>query len=137
VKLWETFQDRLINELSFEVFTKLEGANEYLHFVFLFKYNRKFTRKLTVEEVVYKTILEGIDLDRTCSLKQIKQVHLDQTTSYKVRKNEILPTKIRFSLVMAYIEVDKYLDDSIHIFYQGKEFKYRIINILGKKIYFL
>jgi len=33
----------------------------------------------------------------------------------------------------AYIEVDKYLDGSIHIFYQGKELKYRAIPILKKR----
>jgi hypothetical protein len=46
-RLWETFQDRLISELRLEGISNLEGANEYLHSVFLSKHNRKFTRKPT------------------------------------------------------------------------------------------
>ena len=132
-RLWETFQDRLISELRLEGISNLEGANEYLHSVFLSKHNRKFTRKPTLEEVAYKPIPEGMDLDRIFSLKEMRQVHGDHTISYKGRKYEILPTKTRFSFAKAYIEVDKYLDGSIHIFYQGKELKYRAIPMLMKR----
>jgi hypothetical protein len=88
---------------------------------------------LPLEEVVYKPIPEGTDLDRIFSLKEIRQVHRDHTISYKGRKYEILPIKTRFSLAKAYVEVDKYLDGSIHIFYQGKELKYRASPMLEKR----
>ena len=61
-RLWEAFQDRLINELRLEGISSLEGANEYLHSVFLSKHNRTFTRKPTLEKVAYKPIPEGTDL---------------------------------------------------------------------------
>jgi hypothetical protein len=61
------------------------------------------------------------------------QIHGDHTISYKGKKYEILPTKTRFSFAKAYVEVDKYLDGSIHIFYQGKELKYRAIPMLEKR----
>ena len=41
-----------------------QEAKEYLHSVFLSKYKRKFARKPKVEEIAYKSIPKGIDLDR-------------------------------------------------------------------------
>ncbi|NQS88826.1 ISNCY family transposase [Patescibacteria group bacterium] len=126
-RLWQTFQDRLISELRLMNISTLEEANEYLHSVFLLKYNQKFTRKPQLEEVAYKPIPEGMDLDHIFCLKEKRQVHGDHTISYKGRKYLILPTKTRFSFAKAKVEVQKRLDGSIHIFYQGEELNYRLI----------
>jgi len=126
-RLWQTFQDRLISELRLMNISTLEEANEYLHSVFLLKYNQKFTRKPQLEEVAYKPIPEGMDLDHIFCLKEKRQVHGDHTISYKGRKYLILPTKTRFSFAKAKVEVHKRLDGSIHIFYQGEELNYRLI----------
>jgi len=128
-RLWQTFQDRLISELRLMNISTLEGANEYLHSVFLPKYNQKFTRKPRLEEVAYRPIPEGMDLDRIFCLKKMRQVHGDHTVSYKGRKYLILPTKTRFSFAKAQVEVHKRLDGSIHIFYQGEELNYRLISL--------
>ena len=41
-RLWETFQDRLVKELSKNQITSLEEANEYIKNVFLPRYNARF-----------------------------------------------------------------------------------------------
>ena len=43
------------------------------------------------------------------------------------------PPRQDFGFAKAYVEVDKYLDVFIHIFYQGKELKYRTIPMLEKR----
>lgn len=126
-RLWETFQDRLISELRLEGISTLEGANEYLHSVFLSKHNRKFARKPKLEGSAYRSIPEGMDLNHIFCLKEMRQVYGDHTISYKGRKYEILPTKTRFSFAKAKVEVQKHLDGSIHIFYKEEELKYRLI----------
>ncbi len=45
-RLWGTFQDRLIRELRLEGISSLEGANEYLHSVFLPKQTKSSPKSL-------------------------------------------------------------------------------------------
>jgi len=126
-RLWGTFQDRLISELRLEGISSLEEANEYLHSVFLPKYRRKFTRKPKVEEIAYRPISEGMDLDQILCIKEKRRVQGDNTINYKARKYQILPTETRFGFAKAKVEVQKHLDGSIHIFYKGKELPYKLI----------
>lgn len=128
-RLWGTFQDRLISELRLMNISTLEEANKYLHSVFLPKYNQKFNRKPKLEEIAYRPIPEGMDLDRILCLKEKRQVHGDHTISYKGGKYLILPAETRFSFAKAKVEVQKRLDGSIHIFYQGEELNYELIPI--------
>jgi len=126
-RLWGTFQDRLISELRLEGISSLEEANEYLHSLFLPKYNKKFTRKPKVEEIAYRPIPKGMDLDLIFCLKEKRQVQGDNTISYKGRKYQILPTETRFGFAKAKVEVHRCLDGSIHIFYKGEELPFKSI----------
>lgn len=134
-RLWRTFQDRLISELRLEGISSLEGANKYLHNVFLSKYNKRFTRKPRVEEVAYRPIPEGMDLDRVFSIKEERRVQGDNTISYEGRRYQILPTKTRFGFAKARVEVQKHLDGTIHIFYKGEELPHKLIVIQEEKRY--
>ncbi len=128
-RLWLTFQDRGISELRLMSISSLEEANKYLHSVFLPEYNQRFNRKPMLEEMAYRSIPEGMDLNRILCLKQMRQVHGDHTISYKGSKYLILPTETRFSFAKAKVEVQEHLDESIHIFYQEEELNYKLIPI--------
>ena len=134
-RLWGTFQDRLISELRLEGISSLEEANKYLHNVFLPKYNKKFTRKPRVEEVAYRPIPEGIDLNQILCIKDKRQVQGDNTIGYDTRRYQILPTETRFGFAKAKVEVQKHLDGSIHIFYKGEELPYKLIVLQEEKRY--
>jgi len=134
-RLWGTFQDRLISELRLEAISSLEGANEYLHNVFLPKYNKKFTRKPRVEEVAYRPIPEGMDLNQILCIKEKRQVQGDNTIGYDTRRYQILPTETRFGFAKAKVEVQKHLNGSIHIFYKGEELPYKLIVLQEEKRY--
>ena len=126
-RLWGTFQDRLISELRLEGISSLEGANRYLHTVFLPKYNKKFTRRPKVEESAYRMIAKGMDLDRVFSIKEERRVQGDNTISYKGKLYQILPTETRFGFAKAKVEIQKHLDGTIHIFYKGEELPFKPI----------
>jgi len=126
-RLWGTFQDRLISELRLEGISSLEKANEYLHSVFLPKYNKKFTRKPKVKEVAYRPIPQGMDLDRILCIKEERRVQGDHTISYEGRKYQILPTQTRFGFAKARVQVQRRLDGTIHIFYKGEELPFKPI----------
>jgi len=126
-RLWGTFQDRLISELRLEGISTLEEANEYLHSVFLPKYNKKFNRKPKVEEVAYRPIPKGMDLDQILCIKEERRVQGDNTISYKGRRYQILPTETRFGFAKAKVEVQKHLDGTIHIFYKREELPFKSI----------
>lgn len=134
-RLWGTFQDRLISELRLEGISSLEEANKYLHNVFLPKYNKKFTRKPRVEEVAYRSIPQGMDLNQILCIKDKRQVQGDNTIGYDTRKYQILPTETRFGFAKAKVEVQKHLDGSIHIFYKGEELPYKLIVLQEEKRY--
>ena len=126
-RLWGTFQDRLISELRLEGISSLEGANEYLHSLFLPKHNKKFTRRSKVEEIAYRPIPEGMDLDQILCIKEKRRVQGDNTINYKGRLYQILPTETRFGFAKARVEVQKHLDGTIHIFYKGQELPFKPI----------
>jgi len=91
------------------------------------KYNKKFTRKPRVKELAYRKVPQGMDLDRIFSIKEKRRVQGDNTIGYDTRRYQILPTKTRFGFAKARVEVQKHLDGSIHIFYEGEELPYKPI----------
>jgi len=134
-RLWGTFQDRLVSELRLEGISTLEKANEYLHSVFLSKYNKKFTREPKVKEIAYRGIPEGMDLDRILCIKEERRVQGDNTISYKGRRYQILPTVTRFGFAKAKVEIQRHLDGTIHIFYKEKELPHKPIMFQEEKRY--
>lgn len=95
--------------------------------MFLPKYNKKFTRKPKVEEIAYRPISEGMELDQIFSIKEKRHVQGDNTISYKGRLYQILPTETRFGFAKAKVEIQKHLDGTIHIFYKGQELPFKPI----------
>ncbi len=134
-RLWGTFQDRLISELRLEGISSLEEANRYLHSVFLPKYNKKFTRKPRIEELAYRKVPQGMDLNQILCIKDKRQVQGDNTIGYDTRHYQILPTKTRLGFAKAKVEVQKHLDGSIHIFYKGEELPYKLIVLQEERRY--
>ena len=133
-----TFQDRLISELRLEGISSLEGANRYLHTVFLPKHNKKFTKKPKVEDSAYRMIAKGIDLNQILCIKEERRVQGDNTISYKARRCQILPTETRLGFAKAKVEVQKHLNGTIHIFYKGQELPSKpIIPVEDEQLYTL
>ncbi len=66
-------------------------------------------------------------LDQILYIKDRRQVQGDNTIGYNTRRYQILPTKTRLGFAKAKVEVQKHLDECIHIFYKGEELPYELI----------
>ena len=117
-RVFKTFQDRLLKELKLHEISSIEEANKYLHNVFLSKFNKRFTKDPENPEPAWRVVPREINLDSVFSIKEQRTVMADNTISYKNRIFQILPDKYRISFAKAKVEVEKRLDESIHIKYK-------------------
>lgn len=127
-RLFKTFQDRLLKELKLNIISSIEEANNYLHNVFLYKFNKRFTKDPENPESAWRVLPRGINLHSVFSIKEQRTVMADNTISYKNRIFQILPDKYRISFAKAKVMVEKRLDDSIHIRYKDQYLKFKEIS---------
>ena len=121
------FQDRLCSELRLHNISTLEEANRYLVEEFIPKHNRMFSHPAKESGSAYGLLPEGLKLKEIFCLKEERAVAGDNTISYNGKLFQILPDEYRLSYVKAKVEVHKYLDGSVNIFYQGKKLKHKPI----------
>jgi len=126
-RTWGTFQDRLCSELRLHKISTLHGANHYLIEEFLPKHNRKFAHPAKESGSAYRPVPQGLDLNNIFCVKEERTVAPDNTISYNSKYYQLLPDKYRISFVKAKVIVHEWLDDSIHIFYKGKELVNKLI----------
>jgi transposase len=119
-RLFKTFQDRLLKELKLHKISSIEEANEYLHDVFIPKFNKRFYKEPQDPKPAWRVIPGEIDLESVFSIKEQRTVMADNTISYKNHIYQILPNKHRISFAKAKVVVEKRLDGSIHIKYMDQ-----------------
>ncbi len=120
-RLWRGSELRLHNISS------LEEANRYLKEQFIPKHNRMFSRSAKEPDSAYRPLPKGLKLKDIFCLKEERTVSGDNTISYNGKVFQILPNEYRISFVKAKVKVHEHLDDTIHIFYQGKRLKHKQI----------
>jgi transposase len=120
-RLWGTFQDRLVSEMRYEKIDEMKDANEYLLNIYLPSHNKKFSRQPALKESAWREIPENIKLENILCIKDKRKVKGDSTISYKGKWYKVLPTKTRYGFAKAEVEIQEYLDGSLHIFYKGEE----------------
>jgi len=86
-----------------------------------------FSRSAKEPDSAYRVSPKGLKLKDVFCLKEERTVSGDNTISYKGKVFQILPNEYRISFVKAKVKVHEHLDDSIHIFYQGKKLKHKQI----------
>ncbi len=118
-RLFGTFQDRLINEMNLREISNLEDANNFLHREFLQDYNKRFTKAPQLAENAYIPLRDK-DLDSIFCVKYPRIVRADNTISYKSRVFQILPSPTRIGYTRAKVEVQEWLDGSIHVRYKDQ-----------------
>ena len=78
-----TFQGRLINELSLNNITTIEGANEYLINVFVPKFNTKFALDYRKFESVYETSPTLEKINYTLAILTTRKIDNGNSIKYK------------------------------------------------------
>lgn len=133
-RLFGTFQDRLISELRLRNISTLEQANRFLHKEFLPDYNKRFTVKPAQRGSAYRKIPARMNLNRIFCLKEQRTVQGDNTISYKSRTFQIASRNRRISYARAKVEVQEWMEGSIHVVYKAKELSFKELPEKPRKV---
>ena len=79
-RLWRTFQDRLVKELTKQHITTKEEANHYINEVFLPKYNARFASEINYSKNMFRPVPDNFNYD----------LELAVTTKRKVLHNSYI-----------------------------------------------
>lgn len=117
-RLFETLQDRLVAELDLAKVKTLEGGNKFLP-GFLRDFNRKFSVPAAQAEKAWRTVPEGLDIDRAISFHYPTKVGLDNTVRVGDLVIDIRPGPQGRSYARAQVEVRQLLDRSWRVYYKN------------------
>jgi transposase len=115
-RMFGTLQDRLVKELADADITTTEAANRFLAETYLPAHNRRFM----IEPAEPGTALipwAGGDLGEILCLQEERVVGNDNTVAFGRLKLQIEPSPLRQHFVRATVEVRRYADGSIGLFY--------------------
>lgn len=124
-RVFKTLQDRLLKEMKLHKISSIEEANRYIHNLFIPNFNKRFSREPLDTETAWRVVPSQINLDSVFSIKEQRTVMADNTISWRSRIFQILPDKHRISFAKAKVEVEKRLDDSIHIKYKDQYLRFK------------
>jgi hypothetical protein len=116
-RMFRTLQDRLPKELVLQGTTTMEEANRYLQEEYLPRHNREFSVLPKDSQSAYVAWLHRESLDEVLCVKEDRVVQKDNTVRYETLVLQIPPQPNRHHYVKAEIEVRKYLDHTLGIFY--------------------
>ena len=115
-----TFQDRLVSELRLAGATTIDDANRVLA-DFLPRFNRRFEVPAQESEVAYRSVDEGMRLDRVLCFKYRRRVARDNTVRYRWRTLQLLPGTDRPTYAGSAVDVLEGLDDSLAVQHEGRD----------------
>ena len=118
---FRTFQHRLVKELRLENVKTLEEANQVLT-AYLPKYNKRFSVAAANNTDLHRPIPEDLNLRSIFCIKEDRVLRNDFTISYKTKLYQILDN-VRAQV----LEVQEWLDGSLHISYKGAKVRFKEI----------
>ncbi len=115
-----TFQDRLVSELRLAGAASIDDANRVLE-DFLPRFNSRFKVPAQELEVAYRSVDEGMCLEKTLCFKYRRRVARDNTVRYRWRTLQLLPGTDRPTYAGAAVDVLEGLDDSLAVQHEGRD----------------
>jgi hypothetical protein len=115
-RLWETLQDRLVQELRLRGITTVEAAEAYLP-EFMADHNRRFARPARETASAWRHAPR--DLDRILACRYSRLVARDNTVTLPGRWIQIPPGPGRRSWHSCHVEVRERLDGRLQVFHHG------------------
>lgn len=115
-RVFGTIQGRLPIELALKGITDMEEANRYLRDVYIPEHNAKFAVLPKLTESAFVPIL-GLDIKNILCIQEERTVRSDNTVSFEKLSLQIPRSQHRHHYVKAKIQVHKYLDGSLALFY--------------------
>jgi hypothetical protein len=124
---FRTFQNRLVKELRLAKAKTLEEANKVL-VGYLPKYNQRFSVEAARSANLHRPIPKNFDLRTIFCVKENRLLRNDWTISYKTKLYQILGEVRAESL-----EVQEWLDGSLHLNHKGTRVNFKEVNHRPKK----
>jgi transposase len=116
------YQDRLVKELRLRGISDIETANRYLDREYLQEVNGKFEKSPAQPEDAHVPLLAQQDLRNVICFEEHRVVSRDYVVHFERRCYQILKEQRRHRpRPEAKVTVRKWLDESVHIFWQDKE----------------
>ena len=126
------YQDRLVKELRLQGSETLEDANAYLANEYLHLVNTKFAKEPACSEDGHSPLLNRDELNNIFCFEALRVVSNDYVVQYSSRCYQIQKSRNR-PHPDAKVIVRKWLDDTVHFFWQGKEIQAEEILLPGTK----
>ena len=121
-----THQDRLIKALRREGICTIGGANRFLDEQYLDEHNQHFANTDGLANL-HRSV-EGYDLKNIFCFQQLRQVHNDYTITLEGTYVQLERSDVPVPPPKQYVTVRRYLDGSLHIFWQeGQELLFTIL----------
>jgi hypothetical protein len=118
--MFQTLQDRLVNELKLAGITTMIAANRYLRQTYLPHHNAQFTVKPECDQSAYLPIA-GFDVANVLCIQEERVVASDNTVSYQGRKLQIPKSPLRHHYVKTQVRVHHYPDGTLAIFHGPRQ----------------
>jgi transposase len=115
-RLFQTLQDRLVEELALAAITTVEAADRYLRDVYIPAHNKQFAVKAEQEGSAFVAIA-GVDLNEILCVQEDRQVDKDNTVMFARLRLQIPPSPLRPHFVKARVRVRRYANGSHAIFH--------------------
>ena len=115
-RMFGTLQDRLVKELADAGIATMEEANRFLTEVYLPDHNRRFTVD-AAEPGTAMIPWTGGDLDEILCHQEDRVVGKDNTVAFDTLRLQIEPTPLRAHFVKATVQVRRYADQTLSLFY--------------------
>lgn len=125
---FDTHQDRLVKELRLAGISRISDANRFVQEKYLSSHNERFAVEPANRIDAHRPVLKGHDLDATLSVRTPRVLAKDFTLRCQSRYYQVLANQmVRPGQV---IDVERRLDGSTHLRYQGRYLSFRPITKL-------
>ena len=124
----QTYQDRLVKELRLEGISDIARANELLSSGgFDHDLNRRFAVEAR-EKADYHRDASGYDLSGIFCIEEERTLSVNWTVSFENRVYQIKSGSANYSPAERKVQLRRYLDGELHMFYRGNEVGFEEIN---------
>ena len=115
-RMFETLQDRLVKELADAGIAEIATANRFIAETYLPAHNRRFTVEASEPGTAF-TPWTGGELAEILCHQEERIVAKDNTVAFDRLKLQIEPSPLRPHFVKATVQVRRYADETIGLFY--------------------
>jgi len=126
------YQDRLVKELRLEGVSAIEAGNVVLGGGFDQELNRRFSVEAR-EAADYHRPAAGHDLAGVFCVEEERTLSVNWTLSFENRLYQIAAASHNYSPVSRKVQIRRYLDGRLHMFYRGREIDFKEIPPPTKK----